>query len=75
MDGEFFECTKLDAKLTREACGKRHLRTKRRAYPGTQLNTDMYGVFCGACVIGKLHASGDMPDVRVTMLVQRGRAA
>jgi hypothetical protein len=73
MDGEFFACDKFNIKLTRDACGKRYERASRRAYPGMQHSE--YVTSCKTCVIGELHAAGDMPDVRVTMLVQRGRAA
>lgn len=71
---EVFACEKFNIKLTRDACGKRYVRGNRRAYPGGQLHSEMYTP-CSKCVIGELHAAGDMPDVRVTMLIQKGRAA
>lgn len=73
MNEEFFHCTQYDIKLTRTGCAKRHVRSKRRAYPG-EGHSEKYTT-CKSCEIGKQHAEGGIPDVPVVALIQRARAA
>lgn len=70
---EFFACGSFGIKLTRASCAKRHVRANRRAYPG-QERTEMYTT-CKPCAIGQMHAAGTKPDVMVTAMVQKARAA
>lgn len=68
---EFFKCTRIDVKLTRDACGRRHKRANRRGFPGKTLHNDAF-VSCAKCDIGAAHKRGEKPDVMVVDVVRRG---
>lgn len=73
MTTEFFKCTKLDIKLTREACAKRYVRSLRKGPTIAKITLDnwMYEVDCGGCAIGIAHSRGQLPDVPVASIVRR----
>ena len=67
---EFFWCETINAKLTRDACGRRHKRANRRGFPGKTLHNDVF-MSCAKCDIGAAHKRGDRPDVMVVDVVRR----
>lgn len=67
---EFFRCDRTSTTLTRNACGKRWRRSGARGWPG-DVRKELYQVTCKGCSIGKAHARGDAPDVRVVDMIRR----
>lgn len=67
-----FRCIPLGCTLTREACGARHLRSRR---PGERCVTRLLAASCRECGIGEAHARGERPDVPLVRLKAQVAAA